>query len=80
MTFDQVNRPCNTDPIHVRADRQVWVVKYDALPNVRAEFFSVYRAVAPVPAHRAPWSIDNRNVGNHPSLGAALAAAEQVPA
>jgi hypothetical protein len=64
------------DPLYVHASRQVWIRFYPAT-EVRGAFWQGYRAVKPVPAHRAPWSIDNRRIGTDrgfASLEAAVAA------
>lgn len=66
------------EPRYVHKDRQVWIDFYPAVDGVRPAFWQGYRAVKPVPATRAPWSIDNRRIGTDrgfASLEAAIAAA-----
>lgn len=74
--FKKVNRPIGACLLHV--SRPVWIVKYDAIKNLRAAFWQVYRTTVPVPKGRAPWSIDNRRIGTergYPTLAAAMRAA-----
>lgn len=59
--FKRVQRP--TGPVWKHATKPVWIVYYAAILGVRAGHFQAYRAVAPVPAGREPWSVDNRRIG-----------------
>lgn len=75
--IQQADRFSN-DPLYVHKDRQVWIRFYPAIEGVRAAWWQGYRAVMKVPAHREPWSIDNRRIGDErgfASLEAAIAAA-----
>lgn len=75
--FREVQRPHEQTPVYARRDAPVWVVHYPATMD-RAEYWQGYRAVAKVPAGRAPWAVDNRRIGSDrgfPSLEAAIAAA-----
>lgn len=67
--------------VWVHESQPVWVVKYDAIskgPHRRAAFYQAYRACQSVPKGRAPWSVDNKRVGQEhgfASLHAATSAA-----
>lgn len=66
------------DPLYVHNDRQVWIRFYPAIEGIRAAYWQGYRAVKAVPAHRAPWSFDNRRIGSDrgfATLADAMAAA-----
>jgi len=79
--FRKVTRPGDPDGIWMRKDAPVWIVYYNAVPGIRPAFYEAYRAIHPVPAHRQPWSIDNRRLsdGNgFPTLAAAKQAALKV--
>jgi hypothetical protein len=59
--FTRINR--NGQQVWQRKDDpSIWVTHYPALDGVRGGVFYVYRAVAKVPAGRAPWTVDNRRV------------------
>lgn len=75
--FDKVER--ETGEVWKHKTNPVWIVFYEAVEGVRAAYYQAYRAVRPVPAGRAPWSVDNRRIGNEnhgfPTLEAAMEAA-----
>lgn len=74
--FKKVNRPIGVCWLHT--SKPVWIVKYDAIKNLRADFWQAYRTTVPVPEGRRPWTIDNRAIGTergYPSLVAAMRAA-----
>lgn len=71
--FKKSTRTTGTVWVHV--SKPVWIVKYDAIKNVRAAFYQAYRSVQPVPAGRKPWAVDNRAIGGDsgfPSLAVAM--------
>lgn len=75
--FTQQADRYSDDALYVHKDRQVWIRFYPAIEG-RAAWWQGYRAVKTVPAHREPWSIDNRRIGTDrgfASLTDAIAAA-----
>lgn len=62
MAFVLKQRPVGAFWEHDTAP--VWIVKYDAIPDVRAEHWKAYKAVERVPAGRAPYSVDNKVIGS----------------
>jgi hypothetical protein len=76
--FTEVQRPFDSAPTLLHKSAPAWVVNYPATLD-RAEHWQAYRAVAPVPAGRMPWTVDNRRIGSDrgfPSIEAAVAACE----
>jgi hypothetical protein len=59
--FRQIER--NGESIWMHASLPVFIVRYDAIPGVRVEFYRAYRAIANVPKGRAPWTVDNDRIG-----------------
>ena len=80
MSFITAQSP--TGPILMHPAKPVWVVEYPAT-QIKPRFWQAYRAVAPVPRGRMPWTVDNRRIGTEagfPSSEAAVTAAQQVTA
>lgn len=39
-----------------------FIVRYDAIPDVRAEYWQAYTSKAQPPKGRYPWTVDNRRI------------------
>jgi hypothetical protein len=72
--FRQIER--NGESIWMHTSLPVWIVRYDAIDGVRAEFYKPYRAVAPVPKGRNPWTVDNRRIGTERGFASLAEAVE----
>lgn len=75
--FEHVLRDTDEEGIWAHRTKPMWIVHYPARFGFALETWRVYYCVAPVPAGRKPWSIDNRalNRDGYPSLEAAMEAA-----
>lgn len=77
MAFQTIKR--NGQQVLLHNTRPLWVVQYEC--NDGANWFQAYRAVRPVPKGRAPWTVDNRRIGDidrgFSSADEAMAAAER---
>ena len=60
--FRKATRPTGAFWQHI--SKPHWVVKYDALKDVRPAVYYAFRAIVPVPKGRQAWTVDNRCIGS----------------
>lgn len=80
MSWHKVQRG-KFDEILAHDTKPVWIVHREAIGG-NPEHWAAYKAVAPIPKGRTPWSVDNRSLSKPAigffSLAEAMAAGEAV--
>lgn len=65
-------------PAHIHESDDMWIAHYDddRFAGIYTEHWTVYYRVAKRKKGAQPWAVDNKSLGNFPSLSAAQAAGE----